>query len=175
MFAYKYNLPVIQSSPCKCNNENITGDSHADNYSHINGYSSANDSFHTDGYFHAGYSHVQGHNIVEENEMPDGHISRTSSIEKVSSVDEHDMSSRSSSTDLNIKSAKFTKPSPLKQSSKLKKRHTKTRAHVISETVEEEILTKLDEDHCIRFLCEHESVRAIIYPNIWLINLQNLS
>lgn len=67
------------------------------------------------------------------------------------------------------RSSLFDKPSLLvKRPNRLKKRRT-TKKHKVTEIMEEdeEPVAKYDEEHCLRFLCEHESVSRTTNPNVY--------
>ena len=106
--------------------------------------------------------------MENDEESLDGRTSKMSSIGRTTSMGDRDTFSRMSTADQQLKLAHFVKPSLLvKRPNRLRKRRTKAKKHVVSNIAEEEevLIIKFDEEHCIRFLCEHEDVRNLTIYN----------
>ena len=92
-----------------------------------------------------------------DNESLDGRTSKMSSG-GTSSVGNQNNSSRSCSTNPQLRAVQIAKPNLLvKRSNRLRKRRRKANKNAVSDIIEESIV-KYDEEHCIRYFCEWETV-----------------
>ena len=93
----------------------------------------------------------------KDDEYFDGRTSKMSSG-STSSVENQTISSRSGSTNPQLRAVQIAKPNLLvKRPNRLRRRRKKTNKNTISDIAEENIV-KYDEEHCVRFLCEWENV-----------------